>query len=234
MKTLILVMPVFNQLHVTKITCESLLQCTEDFVLIVVDDGCTDGTKDYILSLEGTLKDRLIYIANPENLGVNASWNVGLRKAMTLPHDHICIINNDLHFTQNWAKPLISALDNDGYSLVSPYSTEIVLPPDFPRGSTRHTNPVHIDILGACFMFKKSLIDQIGLFPEQMRHYFGDNWIMDICKKSGLKVGHIYNSYLHHYFCVTSNKLDNNYWFKHDGDAYNEYCTLNDPKPKQL
>lgn len=222
---LTIVIPLYNQLDVTKICLPSLCETTSDFILILVDDGCTDGTQEWVEeNIRPLLGDKLIYIKNVENLGVNGAWNVGLKRAMELPGEHICIANNDLHFTKDWDKPLINALDNDGYSITSPYSTEMHVPGDWPAGKDRHTNPVHIEILGACFMFKKDLIDEIGYFPPQMRHYFGDNWIMDFAKKAGRKVGHIFESYIHHYFCVTSSKLDNNKWFKEDGAAYTALC----------
>ncbi len=225
---LTIVIPVYNELHHTKQTIETLMSCTYDFTLVIVDDGCTDGTAEWASGyLQPKMGDRLFYIKNPQNLGVNGSWNVGLKKAMDLPSDHICIANNDLVFTRNWDKPLIDALDSGGYSLVSPYSTEQSLPADWPQGKDRHTNPVHIDILGACFMFRKELIEEIGYFPPQMRHYFGDNWIMDFARQAGRKVGHVFDSYIHHCFCISSSKLDNNHWFKVDGDAYNELCRNN-------
>jgi GT2 family glycosyltransferase len=206
-------------------TIESLIKCTKThFTIIMVDDQSTDTTFDYSQELEKRLGQQFFYIKNTENLGVNASWNVGLRTAMAMQAPYICIANNDLVFTDGWDLPLIECLDN-GYSLISPYSTEQAIPADFPNGGGRHVNPVGgMPILGACFMFKPELIETIGYFPEQMRHYFGDNWIADQCKIRGLQIGHKYESYIHHMFCISSSKLDNNYHFKHDGDAYQEYC----------
>jgi glycosyltransferase involved in cell wall biosynthesis len=221
---LTIIIPVYNQLEHTKITCKSLIESTKDFDLVMVDDGSTDGHTTYFQELSEKLGTRFHPIHCTENQGVNEAWNTGLRYAMrNLKNNYICIANNDLHFTFDWDVNLIKALDS-GYALVSPMSTEQSLPPDFPRGSTRHENPVHIEILGACFMFKKDLIDEIGYFPRQMRHYFGDNWIADFSKKKGHKIGHIQDSYIHHYFCITSSKLDNNHWFKVDGAAYDELC----------
>ncbi len=224
MSKLAVVIPCYKHDAMTFDTIMNLVECTEsELLIILVDDNDNYDMVYTVDKLQRLLGHRFFYIKNNKNIGVNASWNVGLRTAMASEYPYICIANNDLVFTKGWDKPLINAL-NSGFSLISPYSTEQVLPKDFPQGRGRHTNPVGLDILGACFMFKPELIREIGYFPEQMVHYFGDNWIADQCKLRGLKIGHVYESYIHHLFCMTSSKLDNNYWFKKDGEAYGTYC----------
>lgn len=225
-RKLAVIIPCYNKVYWTQKTVESLIKCTHsDLHLIIVDDNSTDDTFNYCLELGQRLGDRFRYHKNEKNIGVNAAWNTGLRIAMAMEVPYICIANNDLMFTDGWDLPLINALDAD-YHLVSPYSTEQLLPVDFPAGKDRHTNPVStaMMILGACFMFKRELIHTIGYFPEQMVHYFGDNWIQDMTRVRALKTGHIYDSYIHHFFCQTSKDLDNNHWFAADGQQYTEFC----------
>lgn len=229
-KRLAVVIPCFNKVYWTQKTIESLIEATKsDLTIILVDDASTDDTMNYAMELGQRLnKDgtHFYYHKNETNIGVNAAWNTGLRIAMATGIEHICIANNDLLFSSGWDLPLIDALDNGGYYLVSPYSTEMTVPNDWPKGGNRHTNPVSeaMKILGACFMFKPELIHKIGYFPEQMVHYFGDNWIQDMTRVRDLKTGHIRESYIHHFFCQTSKDLDNSYWFKKDGEEYNTYC----------
>lgn len=222
MDTIAIIMPVYNELHVTKEAIETLFQhTTTDFQLIVVDDCSSDGTQEYILSL----KKNLVFLQNKENQGVHKSWNIGVKKALELNATYICIINNDIIFTCEWEKPLVKALKDGEYVVVSPYHTIQNLPEDFPKGAGRMINPVgggQMPILGCCFMMKSDFFKEFGLFPEQMKHYFGDNWIKDIALLKNYKCGHIYDSYIHHWFCVSSVKLDNTYWFKKDGVVYNK------------
>ena len=42
----------YNNLKYTKKFIESLYKCTSDFELIIVDNGSTDGTVDYLKNLE--------------------------------------------------------------------------------------------------------------------------------------------------------------------------------------
>lgn len=224
---LAVIIPCFNKIYYTQKTVESLIACTEsELFIIIVDDGSTDDTATY--AQEVSLKigaDHFQYHKNGANIGVNASWNVGLRTAMVMQIENICVANNDLLFTEGWDTPLIEALNEGGYWLVSPMSTEMQLPSDWPLGSTRHVNPVSnvMNILGACFAFQPKLIDKIGYFPEVCKFYYGDNFIQDMTLIYGLKTGHIYESYTHHFFCQTTKDLDNAVWFKEDTDAYNEF-----------
>lgn len=225
MNRIAVVIPCYKHDQMTYDTVKSLVDCTQsELTLVLVDDNVEGYDFSYTLNkISELLGNRLLYVKNSKNIGVNASWNAGMRTAMATEIPYICVANNDLIFTKGWDLPLINALDS-GYSLVSPYSTEQALPNDFPKGGGRHTNPVGIEILGACFAFKRDLIHTIGYVPDSIIHYFGDNYFADQCKLRGLKIGHIFESYIHHLFCITSSKLDNSYWFKHDGDNYNFFC----------
>ncbi len=214
-----IVIPVFNNLFWTKKTIESILKNTlSPFVLIIIDDASTDETYNYIQELceKGKL---LYYIKNETNIGVNASWNKGIKKAKEIGCKYIAILNNDLEVTSGWDTPLIQALNEENIGIVSPLSTH---GPDFPNNSIKGTNPAgpQIKFLGACFAFKASLIDNIGYIPEEIRYYFGDNWFQAMCEKRHLNIKYVVESYVHHYFCQTTMKLNNCYWVEKDKQAY--------------
>lgn len=226
MPELAVVIPVFNHVLYTAQTIDTLIKYTKNnLTLIIVDDCSTDDTKMYCTEQLPDMfpAGHYFYHRNETNIGVNASWNAGLRTAMATEIPYICIANNDLLFTDGWDTPLTTVLNSD-YHLVSPYSTEQKKPADFPAGKDRHCNPMgNLGILGACFMFKRELVQDIGFFPEAMRHYYGDNWILKMCELRGLKTGHVYDSYIHHLFCMTTSQLDNSRWFKEDAEAYAKY-----------
>ena len=213
--TLAVVMPVYNHIADTLIALDTL-EATTRCEVIIVDDGSTDGTRKALLQRHVT------YITNPRNLGVNASWNIGIRSAIAAGAEYIAVVNNDLAFSPGWWPPLRSALDS-GHAVVSPYSTERLLPPDWPLGADRHVNPfAAMPILGSCFAFKPSLIERIGYFPQAMRHYCGDDWLVEVCRREGLKVGHIRESYVHHYCMTTTRDLPSAALIA-DRKAYEDY-----------
>lgn len=229
-RKLAVIIPCYNKVYWTQKTINSLIDCTRgDLYIILVNDASSDDTVSYMLELNDVLNvgketNHLYYIQNAQNLGVNTSWNKGLKTAMALEIEHICIANNDLLFTDGWDILLMDALDNDGYALCSPMSTEQKLPEDFPRGKSRHVNPVGgMGILGACFMFRRNLINLIGYFPEIPKIYYGDNWILDSVKCRDLKYGHIQDSYIHHFFCQTTSGLNNGEIFQRETNEYKNY-----------
>ena len=64
-----IVIPVFNQLHFTKICLESLHDTiNKECEIIVIDNGSSDGTADYLSGLSN-----IKVIANNENLGCAAA-----------------------------------------------------------------------------------------------------------------------------------------------------------------
>lgn len=74
------IMPAYNtDIQYLREAVESILnQSFKDFELIVIDDGSTNGTWDYLSSLSD---NRIRLIRNKTNIGVTRSLNIGLRAA---------------------------------------------------------------------------------------------------------------------------------------------------------
>ena len=79
-KKISVVMPVYNtQIDFLKEAVESILnQSFREFEFIIIDDGTTDGSSQYL----GSLSDpRIRIIRNERNLGITKSLNIGLSAA---------------------------------------------------------------------------------------------------------------------------------------------------------
>lgn len=80
MKLLTVGLPVYNAMPYLPRTVNSLLQQTyEDFELLVIDDGSTDGSLDYLKSIT----DRRLRLVAQENRGLVATLNRMLEEAGT-------------------------------------------------------------------------------------------------------------------------------------------------------
>jgi glycosyltransferase involved in cell wall biosynthesis len=80
MKLLTVGLPVYNAMPFLPQTLNSLLRQTyEDFELLVIDDGSTDGSLDYVKSI----KDRRLRLVSQENRGLVATLNRMLEEAST-------------------------------------------------------------------------------------------------------------------------------------------------------
>jgi glycosyltransferase involved in cell wall biosynthesis len=80
MRLLTVGLPVYNSMPFLPETVNSLLQQTyTDFEFLIIDDGSTDGSGDYLRSL----KDPRIRLLSQENQGLSATLNRMLREART-------------------------------------------------------------------------------------------------------------------------------------------------------
>lgn len=89
-----IIIPTYNRGYIIKKSIDSVLHQTyEDFELIIVDDGSTDGTKQLIDEYED---DRIKYYSYEHNKGVVYARNYGMKMAkgdciVFQDSDDICI-----------------------------------------------------------------------------------------------------------------------------------------------
>jgi len=195
-----IIIPIFNQQIMTEQCIESIKDNTEDYELIIVDNG-----SDPVFE-KNTIR-------NTENLGFPKAVNQGIRASRG---DIICLLNNDTVVTPGWAEGLKKRLD-DGYSIAGPmtnyvagcqravagvYEDEVGLNHAAAEWSETHhgiTQEVNF-VIGFCLMFKKPLYDELGDFDESMWPCSGEE--IDFClsaRKAGHHIGIAQDVYIHHY-----------------------------------
>lgn len=89
------------------------------FEVIIIDNASTDGTKEYLQTVEKERGNvRVLY--NKENLGFVKANNQGILLARG---EYICLLNNDTVLTKDWLLKLKRVLERDPrVGLVGPYS----------------------------------------------------------------------------------------------------------------
>jgi glycosyltransferase involved in cell wall biosynthesis len=165
------IIPTYNRLPMLKEAVDSVLaQDFEDFELIVVDDGSTDGTYEAIKEYGGRVK----VLQNPQNRGVSAARNKGILHAKG---KYLAFLDSD----DLWVKGKLNIQatfmdDNPQYPLC--YTDEIWI----RKG--KRVNPMmkHAKysgwILEKCLplctispssaMMRKTLFKRVGLFDEAL------------------------------------------------------------------
>jgi GT2 family glycosyltransferase len=99
------VIPLYNNLALTR-ACVGSLQATLPHgfghEIILVDDGSTDGTRDWLATLGPPFR----VLLNPRNLGYAAANNRG---ATLATGEFLVLLNNDLILTPRWLEELLAA-----------------------------------------------------------------------------------------------------------------------------
>ncbi len=165
------ILPTYNRLPMLKEAVQSVLaQDFEDFELIVVDDGSTDGTPEEMKQYGGRVK----VIEHIENRGVSAARNRGILNARG---KYIAFLDSDDLWVKGKLKIQVAFLDdNPHYPLC--YTDEIWI----RRGKRVNPMKKHAKYSGWIFekclplciispssaMMRKNLFSKVGLFDEAL------------------------------------------------------------------
>jgi len=108
-KVLGIVIPVWNNWNYTKRALQDLLKLPKDHVIIVVDNGSTDETKD--LTDKG-FDGKVVVHRFGANLGFAKACNAGFAVGVDLGFENIMFLNNDIRVLKDhetWTQGLISS-----------------------------------------------------------------------------------------------------------------------------
>lgn len=216
----------WNQLEYTKQCLESIQKYTpERHEIIFVDNGSTDGTVDW-LQAQAAEHQHYKLVENGINLGFAKGCNQGIEAASG---DFILLLNNDVIVTADWLAGLLECLDtSDKTGIVGPMTNNISgvqrlvtvgyeRLEDLPafaasyRERFRHRRIAQRRIVGFCMLFRRRLVEEIGLLDEQFGSgNFEDD---DYCVRAALAgytnmiAGDVF---IHHYGSVSfqANQLD--------------------------
>ena len=115
--TISVILPVYNQLALTRACLESLRGTSEPFELCVVDNASTDGTEAFFRAWPLPFPRR--YQRNADNVGLIRALNQGMQLA---GGDVLCFLHNDTEMRDvRWLARLRGALEEPGVGLAGLY-----------------------------------------------------------------------------------------------------------------
>ena len=129
-----IVIPVFNKVEFTRKCLEAIRKKTkaELYELVVVDNGSTDGTKEYLNSLGGFIR----VISNKGNRGFAIACNQGAKLATG---KLLLFLNNDVEPCSGWLEPLMNLMEGD--PSIAAVGSKLL----FPEGTIQHAGVVIIN-----------------------------------------------------------------------------------------
>ncbi len=188
------IIPLHNQLSISKAMLGTFLASsnTQDAQIIFIDDASTDGTPQWLASLND---DRIKVVTNFSNLGYAKSNNLGVRQASG---DILILLNNDLEFNSEWLAPMLSILESPDLNAGIVGNTQLRISDDSidhvgfeltPQGKFVHKHqlpdpPVRFSkvsaVTGACLAIRRSDYEAVGGFDEGFLNGGED---VDLCFK---------------------------------------------------
>lgn len=165
-----IIIPTFNHLQDFLIPCINSIKNNTNLSqaeVIIVANGCTDGTEEYVTSLGEPFK----LISFKEPLGYTKAVNEGIRVA-TKPI--IILMNNDIELLDpTWIKTLLSPFEHPYVGITGPVKFF------WECGRTRREA-----IAFWLVAIRKKVFDEIGLFDETFSPGMGEDG--DFCIKAKL------------------------------------------------
>jgi GT2 family glycosyltransferase len=196
----------YNSVEYTKVCIDSMIKHgTPLDRLVVVDNGSTDGTRDYIATLPLGGK-----ILNQSNLGCGTAWNQG---ALAMQSEWSIIMNNDVLVSPLWIENLIHAAESQNLKVISPALIEGSLNYDFEHFSaTTATNMKEVHRLGSkhavCLAIHRSVWMDVGYFqPIPKLLGYEDTLFFNELKKANIQTAITGASWLHHFGSITQSAM---------------------------
>ena len=174
------VMCVFNQLSLTRACMESLRATTEPFNLVVIDNGSTDGTREFFERFEYPFPLR--YDPYGINTSVIASLNRAWRHAET---DYVCLLHNDTEMVDSeWLSRLLAALQEADVGMTGLYGAKRVrrsgnsvgrtIVHSLADGPTVRPPWEEVAVIdGVCMCVPRNLIESVGGLDEGYGFFHG-------------------------------------------------------------
>ncbi len=196
----------YNQVDYTRQCVDSMLRHGEDLGrVVVVDNGSTDATRDYLQTLP--LGGRIF---NKANLGCGTAWNQG---ALALQAEWTIVMNNDVLVTPGWIERLIGTAERNGLKVICPALIEGPLDYDFDAFNADASRRMQLELRrgdrhAVCLAVHESVWMDIGYFqPVPKLLGFEDTLFWREADKAGIPVGMTGASWLHHYGSITQTAM---------------------------
>ncbi|MDR5702659.1 MAG: glycosyltransferase family 2 protein [Thermofilaceae archaeon] len=224
-----IIIPVHNNLHLTKTCLECIRQNSTgvEYEVIVIDNGSTDGTREF-LHIEQKA-GRLRAIFSDTNLGFAKACNLGAREALG---KYVVLLNNDTEPLKGWLQSLLDVAEGD--EKIAAVGAKLL----YPDGTVQHAGvafspdgfypitPVHIyqgapgdapyvnrqrefqAVTAACMLIRKNIFLALGGLDETFVNGYED---VDFClraRECGYKVVYNPGAVVVHHESKTSGRHD--------------------------
>lgn len=211
---------------------EDLRECLESFPkvkypnheIILVDNGSRDDSVEFVKNNFPKIR----IVRSNKNLGFAGGNNLGFEKSKG---KYVLFLNNDTIIVEDFLTPLINFMEErEDVGIVQPkilfhrpnlplhhkinsvgsflLKSGFLYHQDYGMADKKYSYPYEIfSAYGACFLARKKIIDEVGLFDERYFAYFEET---DLCHRvllNGWKIMVLPDIFIYHKGAKTAEKL---------------------------
>lgn len=231
MKKTLVIIPHYNKIALLKECIFHLQkQTTDNFDIIIVDNGSSDGSDKYIFDLSNE-NSNIKYILLNENMGFAYAVNRGIEYSIKNGYKYSLLLNNDAYVDENFVNALNFEIEKHksrfaissfmvnyhDMSLVDSFGDNYcILGWAFQNRIAENINNIDSDEIcfSACAgasIYRNDVFEKIGLFDEKFFAYLEDIDISYRAKLYGYSISTCKNAICYHLGSATS------------GSKYNEF-----------
>lgn len=207
MEKVLVIIVTYNAMNWAKRCFESLRNSNVPVDTLVIDNGSTDGTQEFIR----TSYPEVQFIQNHTNLGFGKANNIGLQKVLDENYDFAYLLNQDAWILPDTLEKLINAYYwDDTYGVLSPmqmeanmYNLDYNFSINFLRNSHQTSFKIANDlfnnqlgllyetefVMAAHWFIPRKCIELVGGFSPTFPHYGEDNNYLNRVMYWNFKVG---------------------------------------------
>ena len=179
----------------------SLLMSKVPSDVIVIDNGSTDGTTEYIAENYPDVK----LVATGENHGFGRANNIGLRHALKHGYEYVYLLNQDAWIFPETFGTLVDAMEEDrSLGILSPMQMAASMERPDPRFEKRCPKAAFKDlkskwrkgkvygvdfVMAAHWMISRECLENVGGFSPAFTHYGEDDNYIHRTIYKGYRVG---------------------------------------------
>jgi glycosyltransferase involved in cell wall biosynthesis len=193
-----MVMTTYNRVELTKQTIPNIYDTTKiDFNLIIIDNGSSDETVDYLKSLN---YNNLKLILSKENHGIATARNIGIYESDKSNTDWYVCLDNDILLPDNAIEQCIDILkSNKEYSMIGVNYENKNFPIVDLNGFKFQEKPSPGNLGSATIVFSKKIRKMFGFFNTNYSRNYGleDTSYSLRQRATGFKLGYILENGIH-------------------------------------
>lgn len=216
------VVPNWNGMDSLADCLDSLLKQTVGAEVVVVENGSTDGSAEFLQKKYKTVT----VLPQPVNRGFAGGVNVGIRYALEKSYEFVALFNNDAVAEPDWLEQLLAAMDERAVGIATCTFASIdkkhidstgdlytVWGLAYPRGrgeplSDRYHEDTEVfGASGGASLYRLKMLEEIGLFDEDFFAYYEDVDLSFRAQLAGWKVRYSPKAIAYHQIGATSGKI---------------------------